>query len=1229
MSIADSRVESVPDTVFVPVVTADGLVFDLPPRCGVVLADYCAAKCSAQSFRSTLVRLSPLPVGCSSRRASEFILRFTDACRAGRSDMRQLLTHYVSSSDLCELCPVLLDILNLSYALGARDVQIAASRLFGEIVRIDFGLSDAVYSAEPSERDEKISLALTRTQLSFLPFSRVENESEGAAMEDSKRTLEVKRVTWNEVRNVFCPCCSQPIISESHCRVCGESFSRACASFSVPREFARVKKPRANERGEFVKSCRVCYENVLKVSRNTYLASAFMLSGLSCVELNAMRRIACWSSPLSRALDHLYRIRSLSSVASHIPCGRLQSMLLSSATSFRGHPQAVVVLHKAMASADVNYYLGYPLAAPGRNQCMPLSEFCVQNGGVAFGDTQASIRLEASRIIIETLGQWCDELSGDAVVGCAGEFSHESLGCPPSCSNLLPQFVGLDLLASIAIVNDVPDYLSPYVSFEGLSLAEQEGLARSASTTGAILKRLAVQMLLGGVSSQRDCSFPEHTTVDIERMVRTERRAASIANSVALYKAVVPVLVDGLASASVRWAAGSLLSAFASVNRALALCIAIEIHSRGEVSFDHSRAAAEVLLSCASDGDDGMLTRRTLLFLTVMDKLGVGSMNSIVYGLVDRMSEANLTSVRAEVFYESDVFASTSDTLADSSRSKFTLNEHPAHAQKRRFLDAAAVLELPDLPVHPFLHPFDASKVIVAVRLRGISLKENAATRPMVVPLVDKHGDLHSVLYKREPMRQDMVASRVNSLLLFLLSGGSVAGESDANRLSIPQYDVLCITPQSGLIELVPNASTLQRIRTQFGKSPTSARRPHGLPSAFENKTHDCSPAENASRLASSEYACNSLHTNSRKVPDEVATGQVHVSAPHGALSIKGTPILPTVLDARESAATCAQRGPLLSFYLEQVCGEQPSSGLERISEEEAARRFLFSAQYFLVVNYWLAISDRHRDNVMVTNDGYVFHIDFGWMLGSSPNHEAFVASVARNAPTSQCVRFDADFKECVVYFMRVLSPHGEGGMSENPAPKDGSPPAMTDDAAIDGFIRETANLFIKLRPYSYAVLTLLQHLIHSPPPGAVGASGGERGISLLASTALAGTSSAAATAGRWVLGGAMSMASYVAAVAADKWTGSRGRAGGVAAAAGGTLEQPPPVGASLSMDLESYLEERTALFFDHSMGGLNDEDARSLFEKRMRECLVSRAGTLRDWAHDAAAIYRRVGRLF
>lgn len=55
---------------------------------------------------------------------------------------------------------------------------------------------------------------------------------------------------------------------------------------------------------------------------------------------------------------------------------------------------------------------------------------------------------------------------------------------------------------------------------------------------------------------------------------------------------------------------------------------------------------------------------------------------------------------------------------------------------------------------------------------------------------------------------------------------------------------------------------------------------------------------------------------------------------------------------------------------------------------EDIRNRFLKSCSAYTVITYLLGAGDRHQDNIMVTKEGVLFHIDYGYIMGADPKRK-------------------------------------------------------------------------------------------------------------------------------------------------------------------------------------------------------------------------------------------------
>ncbi|CAN9508131.1 unnamed protein product [Ophioblennius macclurei] len=90
-----------------------------------------------------------------------------------------------------------------------------------------------------------------------------------------------------------------------------------------------------------------------------------------------------------------------------------------------------------------------------------------------------------------------------------------------------------------------------------------------------------------------------------------------------------------------------------------------------------------------------------------------------------------------------------------------------------------------------------------------------------------------------------------------------------------------------------------------------------------------------------------------------------------------------TIANIQQSVvgSTGAFKDELLYQWLQDKCASEDKF-------QQAVERFLYSCGGYCVATYVLGIGDRHNDNIMITESGNLFHIDFGHILG---NYKSFM----------------------------------------------------------------------------------------------------------------------------------------------------------------------------------------------------------------------------------------------
>jgi len=102
---------------------------------------------------------------------------------------------------------------------------------------------------------------------------------------------------------------------------------------------------------------------------------------------------------------------------------------------------------------------------------------------------------------------------------------------------------------------------------------------------------------------------------------------------------------------------------------------------------------------------------------------------------------------------------------------------------------------------------------------------------------------------------------------------------------------------------------------------------------------------------------------------------------PYNVLATSITQGLVQFIDSQAVAQILKDEGSIQNYFRK----EGPSEGSPYGIQPEMMDTYVKSCAGYCVITYILGVGDRHLDNLMLTKEGNLFHIDFGYILGRDP----------------------------------------------------------------------------------------------------------------------------------------------------------------------------------------------------------------------------------------------------
>ena len=235
--------------------------------------------------------------------------------------------------------------------------------------------------------------------------------------------------------------------------------------------------------------------------------------------------------------------------------------------------------------------------------------------------------------------------------------------------------------------------------------------------------------------------------------------------------------------------------------------------------------------------------------------------------------------------------------------------------------------------ITPFIGPFGSIEKFE----HDITIK-NSATRPTFIRYIGD-GRRQAFLYKREDIRKDAHIVSLIRLMYFLCN--DIFDSNNGLFLPVPTAKLDVSMSASTMTAPIPIKNVVSRVKE-----------PLPLPSSYP---------------PSSEFAYrHNIKEHDTSTPKYLVTYRVvPISVDAGFIEI---------VPNASTLAHILERGSISNYLYRS----NPNKKVSEVSSNYSA-----SLAFWTVITYILGVGDRHQDNIMIREDGVLFHIDYGFLLGS------------------------------------------------------------------------------------------------------------------------------------------------------------------------------------------------------------------------------------------------------